>query len=61
MAYLIESRPERIVVFRALQLGDLLCSMPAFRALRATLPAAHIALVGLPTMLRFSNSYPHLI
>lgn len=52
----------RIAVVRMLPgLGDLLCAVPALRALRAAEPSAHVTVIGLPTGQWLAERFPHYI
>jgi ADP-heptose:LPS heptosyltransferase len=50
-----------IAILRALQLGDLLCAVPAFRSLRKAFPDAHIVIMGLPWMKTFAARFHNYI
>lgn len=63
---LVTNPPKRIALLRALNgLGDILCTVPAFRALRVAFPQAEIVLVGRanikPLIKRFNRYIDRLL
>ena len=50
---------QKIGILRALHLGDMLCAIPAVRAIRYAFPDASISLVGLPWQKDFVERFQH--
>ncbi|KAA2239251.1 glycosyltransferase family 9 protein [Chitinophaga agrisoli] len=53
------SQIKKIAILRALQLGDLICLIPAVRALKKAYPRATITLIGLPGQKGFATRFRH--
>lgn len=60
--YTQKSSARKIAIVRALPgIGDLLCCVPALRALRAANPSAEISLIALPSAQSFVDRFPNYI
>lgn len=56
------SRQARIAIIRALPgLGDFLCAVPAWRALRTALPEGRLTLIGLPVVIDLTRRFRHYL
>lgn len=53
--------PAKILIIRALMLGDLLCAVPALRAVRARWPLSCVTLLGLPWAKWFASRFHRYI
>jgi ADP-heptose:LPS heptosyltransferase len=52
--------PRKVALLRASRIGDFLCAVPAFRALRTALPGAEITMVTLPLLRDLAVRSPYL-
>ncbi len=51
--------PRKVAVVRPSRIGDFVCAVPAFRALRAALPQAEIVVVTLPLLRQLAERLPY--
>jgi ADP-heptose:LPS heptosyltransferase len=56
----LDEPPRKVIVLRASRIGDLLCTIPALRALRAALPGAEITLLTLPLLRELALRLPEV-
>jgi len=56
----VEGPIHRVLVLRALVLGDTLCAVPALRAMRKAWPQARISVMGLPASRDYLSRIPHV-
>ena len=56
----LSEAPRKVVVLRASRIGDFLCAVPAFRALRMALPGAEITMITLPLLRELVERCPYL-
>ena len=55
----LPATPRKVVLLRASRIGDFLCAIPAFRALRAALPEAEITIITLPMLHELAARSPY--
>lgn len=51
--------PRKVALLRASRIGDFICAIPAFRALRAALPGARITIITVPLLRGLAERLPY--
>lgn len=56
----VEGPIRRVLVLRALMLGDMICAVPALRSMRRAWPAARICVMGVPASREYLSRIGHV-